>query len=269
MPGRVSPIGRRSSAGPGRSGMNRRSVGHRQSRSMPRTTGRMKHQTNETILVTRRHRQDRPPRGRAAQGAGRAGADRLALRRAAVRLGRPRHVGARPARRVAPRTSPTTPTSRCPARPRRSARSPSARWRPARGGWCCCPAAARRRPSAPSEALQASGADWTIVRCSWFMQNFSEGYFAEPLRGGRAGAAGRRRARAVRRRRRHRRRRGGRADRGRARRPRLRADRPAAADLRRGGRRDRPRHRPRRCATRRSRWRPSRPGWRRRTCPRT
>ena len=28
-------------------------------------------------------------------------------------------------------------------------------------------------------ALQASGADWTIVRCSWFAQNFSEGLFRE------------------------------------------------------------------------------------------
>lgn len=48
-------------------------------------------------------------------------------------------------------------------------------------------------------ALQESGADWTIVRCSWFMQNFSESIFLEPARG-RAGAARRRRARAVRRR---------------------------------------------------------------------
>jgi uncharacterized protein YbjT (DUF2867 family) len=28
-------------------------------------------------------------------------------------------------------------------------------------------------------ALRESGADWTIVRCSWFSQNFSEGQFAE------------------------------------------------------------------------------------------
>jgi uncharacterized protein YbjT (DUF2867 family) len=34
------------------------------------------------------------------------------------------------------------------------------------------------------QALQASGAEWTIVRCSWFMQNFSEGYFAESLAAG-------------------------------------------------------------------------------------
>jgi uncharacterized protein YbjT (DUF2867 family) len=33
-------------------------------------------------------------------------------------------------------------------------------------------------------ALQASGADWTIVRCSWFDQNFTESYFLEPLLAG-------------------------------------------------------------------------------------
>lgn len=33
-------------------------------------------------------------------------------------------------------------------------------------------------------ALQASGADWTILRCSWFCQNFSEGAFLEPVRAG-------------------------------------------------------------------------------------
>ena len=29
------------------------------------------------------------------------------------------------------------------------------------------------------QALQASGADWTIVRCSWFNQNFSESFFLD------------------------------------------------------------------------------------------
>jgi uncharacterized protein YbjT (DUF2867 family) len=29
--------------------------------------------------------------------------------------------------------------------------------------------------------LQDSGADWTIVRCSWFSQNFSENYLLEPI----------------------------------------------------------------------------------------
>jgi uncharacterized protein YbjT (DUF2867 family) len=34
------------------------------------------------------------------------------------------------------------------------------------------------------QALQSSGAEWTVVRCSWFMQNFNESYFAEPVAGG-------------------------------------------------------------------------------------
>jgi uncharacterized protein YbjT (DUF2867 family) len=34
------------------------------------------------------------------------------------------------------------------------------------------------------QALQASGADWTVVRCSWFDQNFSEGYLLEPVLAG-------------------------------------------------------------------------------------
>ena len=32
--------------------------------------------------------------------------------------------------------------------------------------------------------LRASGADWTIVRCSWFSQNFSEDYLREPVLAG-------------------------------------------------------------------------------------
>jgi uncharacterized protein YbjT (DUF2867 family) len=32
--------------------------------------------------------------------------------------------------------------------------------------------------------VQDSGADWTIVRCSWFSQNFSEDYLLEPVRCG-------------------------------------------------------------------------------------
>jgi uncharacterized protein YbjT (DUF2867 family) len=31
------------------------------------------------------------------------------------------------------------------------------------------------------QALQASGADWTILRCSFFAQNFSENFFLEPI----------------------------------------------------------------------------------------
>lgn len=34
------------------------------------------------------------------------------------------------------------------------------------------------------QALQASGADWTILRCSWFAQNFSESFLLEPILAG-------------------------------------------------------------------------------------
>ncbi len=34
------------------------------------------------------------------------------------------------------------------------------------------------------DVLKRSGADWTVVRCSWFMQNFNESYFLEPLLAG-------------------------------------------------------------------------------------
>lgn len=34
------------------------------------------------------------------------------------------------------------------------------------------------------EILKASGADWTILRCAWFSQNFSEGFLVEPLLAG-------------------------------------------------------------------------------------
>lgn len=34
------------------------------------------------------------------------------------------------------------------------------------------------------QVLQGSGADWTILRCSWFMQNFSESIFLALLRAG-------------------------------------------------------------------------------------
>ncbi|MFD5202287.1 NmrA family transcriptional regulator [Streptomyces sp. NPDC058375] len=34
------------------------------------------------------------------------------------------------------------------------------------------------------KAVAASGADWTVLRASWFAQNFSEGYLLEPVRAG-------------------------------------------------------------------------------------
>jgi uncharacterized protein YbjT (DUF2867 family) len=32
--------------------------------------------------------------------------------------------------------------------------------------------------------VQDAGLEWTVVRCSWFNQNFSEGYMVEPIRSG-------------------------------------------------------------------------------------
>ncbi|MFH0241841.1 NmrA family NAD(P)-binding protein [Streptomyces sp. HK10] len=37
---------------------------------------------------------------------------------------------------------------------------------------------------ASEEALKASGCDWTVVRAGWFDQNFSEGFFLDPVRSG-------------------------------------------------------------------------------------
>ncbi len=34
------------------------------------------------------------------------------------------------------------------------------------------------------QVVQDSGAEWTVVRCAWFSQNFSENFFLEPVLGG-------------------------------------------------------------------------------------
>jgi uncharacterized protein YbjT (DUF2867 family) len=34
------------------------------------------------------------------------------------------------------------------------------------------------------QGVQETGADLTVVRCAWFMQNFSEDYLVEPILGG-------------------------------------------------------------------------------------
>ena len=117
-------------------------------------------------------------------------------------------------------------------------------------GSCCCRAAASPRPCAPSARSSPRAWPLTVVRCSWFAQNFSESFMARrrPARRGRA--ARRRHAGAVRRRRGHRRRRVRRADRGRPRGRGLRAHRPARAAHRRGRGGDRRRDRARRCASR-------------------
>ena len=37
---------------------------------------------------------------------------------------------------------------------------------------------------ASEKELQASGADWTVLRCGWFAQNFSEDYLLDPVLAG-------------------------------------------------------------------------------------
>lgn len=37
---------------------------------------------------------------------------------------------------------------------------------------------------AAERVVQESGAEWTVVTCSWFMQNFTEGYLLDPVREG-------------------------------------------------------------------------------------
>ena len=70
-------------------------------------------------------------------------------------------------------------TSQSRVRWRRFARSPSWPWRVESGGSCFYPAAARR----VAQAVQEGRRWWTIVRCSWFMQNFSENLL-EPILSG-------------------------------------------------------------------------------------
>ena len=53
-----------------------------------------------------------------------------------------------------------------------------------RAAWCCCRVAARRRPSTRRSSCKASGANWTIVRCAVFAQNFDEGVLVESVQAG-------------------------------------------------------------------------------------
>ncbi|MCZ2810314.1 NAD(P)H-binding protein [Modestobacter sp. VKM Ac-2979] len=44
--------------------------------------------------------------------------------------------------------------------------------------------AAQRAEQAVRETASSAGLDWTVVRCSWFVQNFTEGQFADAVRTG-------------------------------------------------------------------------------------
>ena len=120
----------------------------------------------------------------APHGARPAGADRLALRRAAVRLGGPLDVGARARGRRRPCTSPTTRTSRSRARSRKCAPSRELALENGVRRQVLLSGRGEEEAQRAEQAVQETGADWTIVRCAWFMQNFSEDFMLESILGG-------------------------------------------------------------------------------------
>ena len=167
-----------------------------------------------TPTGARRHGQDRPSRGGTAHGARLAGAHRLTLRRAALRLGEPSHLGAGARGRGAGYVTYSPGSGRPGAgrdgavivapRGRERGAAVGAALRPGRGGGAACRAGgAGLRPGVDDRARE-------LVR-----QNFSENYLLDAVLAGEvvlpAGDVGG----AVRRRRRHRRCRGRGADRGR------------------------------------------------------
>ena len=146
-----------------------------------------------------------------------------------------RHVGRRPRRRPR-RLRHLRPRHRLPrAGPRPSTRSSrQAVAAGARRVVVLLSGRGEEQAEQAEELVKASGADWTIVRCAVFAQNFDEGLLVESVQAGVLAMPRRRRGRAVPRRRRHRRRGDGRPDRRPPRRPAVRADRPAAAHVPRG-----------------------------------
>ena len=158
-------------------------------------------------------------------------------------------------------TSPSTPTSPCPVRRRPSPPWPSRPWR---GGTAPARAAVRsRRGGGPARRAGSCGVGRRLDRgavLAGSCRTSARPTSLDPLLAGELALPADERAGAVRGRRRHRRRGGGRADRGRPRRPRLRADRPAAltfaeavAEIAAATGRD--------LGYRTSRWPTSRPGW--------
>ena len=45
------------------------------------------------------------------------------------------------------------------------------------GDWSSCPAVAKTKHRLASESFRTQASEWTVVRASWFNQNFSEGEF--------------------------------------------------------------------------------------------
>ena len=146
----------------------------------------------------------------------------VAFRRTAVRLGRPVDLGARDAgRRLAYITY--YPDLAIPgAADAVGSLADVAREQGVPGGWSVSGRGEQEAQRA-ERALQETDADWTILTCAWFMQNFDESFMLEPIQAARL-CCRRGRARAVRRRRRHRRRRRRGAHRRPSHRPALPAD---------------------------------------------
>ena len=135
--------------------------------------------TEEADAGARRHGQDRPPRGGATRGARPPGADRLALRRAAVRLGGPA-TWAPALDGVGSVYVSYYPDLAVPGAVE-TVGAFAEHGRDAAGLPELVLLAGRGEPEAEQaeQAVRDSGAELTIVRSTWFAQNFSEDYMLE------------------------------------------------------------------------------------------
>ena len=109
-----------------------------------------------------------------------AGAHRLARRRPAVRLGGPLDLGRR-ARGHLRRLRVVLPDLGAPGAPEAITAFAAAALAAGTRRLVLLSGRGEEEAQRAERMLQASGADWTIVRCSWFCQNFDESFFAEPL----------------------------------------------------------------------------------------
>ena len=211
---------------------------------MPLHDHHQHHHTAELDARPRRHRQDRQPRRGPPDRPRPPRPRRLPRRRPALRLGGPRHLGRR-ARGAGAAYISFQPDLAVPGAAETV--GAFAERAVAHGVRRLVLLSGRGEPEAQAAeaAVRASGAEVTVVRASWFMQNFSESFFRDGVLAGEVAApVGDVREPFVD------------ADdiadvavaaltRARARRPGLRGDRPAGDHLRRRGRRDRRGHGPR------------------------
>ena len=131
----------------------------------------------------RRHGQDGPPGRPTADGTRSPRAGRLPFGTATVRLGRPVDLGTGAAGRAGG-IHPATPTSSSRARRRPSARSPSSPSSRASTRLVLLTGRGEDEAQRAEREVQDTGAEVTIVRCAWFMQNFSEDFLLDSIRAG-------------------------------------------------------------------------------------